>query len=71
MRNIFVIPVMLNFETSNGIKCQNFTLTLNSRSFSETLSFKCVFDPQEKKPFKTFKLFFQLNLLVGSDLIKR
>ena len=27
--------------------------------------------PIEKNSFKTFGLFFQLNLLVGSDLIER
>jgi len=42
---------------------QNSTLTLNSGSFS-------IFYPQGGL-FKTLRLFFQLNLLVGSDLIEK
>jgi hypothetical protein len=40
------------------------TLTLNSESFS-------IFYPQGKTYLRPFELYFQLNLLVGSNLIER
>ena len=63
MRNIFVIPVMLNFETSNGRIMPKLNFYFKQRKFFCLL-------PTDKS-FKTFRLFFQLNLLVGSNLIER
>ena len=63
MRNIFVIPVMLNFETSNGRIMPKLNFYFKQRKLFYLL-------PTDKS-FKTFRLFFQLNLLVGSNLIER
>jgi len=59
-----MIPVMLNFETSNGIKMPKLNFDFKQRKLFYLL-------PTEKNLFKTLRLFFQLNLLVGSDLIGR
>ena len=59
-----MIPVMLNFETSNGIKMPKLNFDFKQRKLFYLI-------PIGKNSFKTFRPFIQLNLLVGSDLIGR
>ena len=64
MRNIFVIPVIFNFETSNGRIMPKLNFYFKQRKLFYLIS-------TGKNSFKTFRPFIQLKLLVGSDLIER
>jgi len=66
-----MIPVMLNFDTSNGIRMAKLNFDFKQHKLFYLLNFKCSFYPQGKTHLRPFELYFQLNLLVGSDLIER
>ena len=59
-----MIPVMLNFETSNGIKLPKLNFDFKQRKLFYLI-------PTGKNSFKTFRTVLSFLYLVDSDLIGR